>query len=167
MNSHYNKSWNALNDLEQNFADKEYILKFLNSIENKHKSGTKIVDELKALKILFSTYFDELDVTFSNCWKDIIANYPRNNEESSSNDFEIMPDDVFEELMSDTNSTTPEDETWIRTIDESGNLELPSELIDKLELEVGDYLQWITEDDGLTFILKKVNNVSQIMEFPN
>jgi hypothetical protein len=163
MNKHYEDSWTALNDLNEKMISNNFILTFIKSTESKHKSGENVSDELNALYVLVRNYFDEVESDFSSVWNKIIRNYPSYIIQEDKD--LIMPDDVFDEL---TSETLPEEEkSWIRTIDENGVVELPPEIIEKMGFKVGDYLQWLPQDDGESFILKVVNNVSQIMEIPN
>ena len=163
MNKHYEDCWNALNDLNEKMISNEFILTFIKSTESKHKSGETVLDEINALYVLVRNYFDEVESDFSSVWTTIIRQYPSPHIQEDTD--LIMPDDVFEEL---TSETLPEAEkSWIRTIDENNSIKLPSEIVEKMGFKVGDYLEWIPQDDGESFILKVVNNVSQIMEIPN
>jgi hypothetical protein len=163
MNKHYEDSWTALNDLNEKMISNEFILTFIKSTESKHKSGENVSEELNALYVLVRNYFDEVESDFSSVWNKIIRNYP--SSLIQEDDDLIMPDDVFEEL---TSETLPESKkSWIRTIDENGIIDLPSEIVERMGFKVGDYLEWLPQDDGESFILKVVNNVSQIMEIPN
>lgn len=163
MTKHYDDCWNSLNDLNEKMISNEFILTFIKSTESKHKSGENVSEELNALYVLVRNYFDEVESDFSSVWNKIIRNYP--SSLIQEDDDLIMPDDVFEEL---TSETLPESKkSWIRTIDENGIIDLPSEIIERMGFKVGDYLEWLPQDDGESFILKVVNNVSQIMEIPN
>jgi ubiquitin C-terminal hydrolase len=163
MNKHYDDSWTALNDLNEKMINNNFILTFIKSTESKHKSGENVSEELNALYVLVRNYFDEVESDFSSVWNKIIRNYP--SSLIQEDDDLIMPDDVFEEL---TSETLPESKkSWIRTIDENGIIDLPSEIVERMGFKVGDYLEWLPQDDGESFILKVVNNVSQIMEIPN
>ena len=163
MNKHYDDCWNSLNDLNEKMISNEFILTFIKSTESKHKSGENVSEELHALYVLVRNYFDEVESDFSSVWNKIIRNYPSSLIQEDKD--LIMPDDVFEEL---TSETLPEEKkSWVCTIDETGIIDLPSEIIEKMGFKVGDYLQWLPQDDGESFILKVVNNVSQIMEIPN
>ena len=163
MTKHYDDCWNALNDLNEKMISNEFILTFIKSTESKHKSGENVSEELNALYVLVRNYFDEVESDFSSVWNKIIRNYP--SSLIQEDDDLIMPDDVFDEL---TSETLPESKkSWIRTIDENGIIDLPSEIIERMGFKVGDYLEWLPQDDGESFILKVVNNVSQIMEIPN
>lgn len=163
MNKHYEDSWTALNDLNEKMISNNFILTFIKSTESKHKSGENVSEELNALYVMVRNYFDEVESDFSSVWNKIIRNYP--SSLIQEDDDLIMPDDVFEEL---TSETLPEEKkSWVRTIDETGIIDLPSEIVEKMGFKVGDYLEWLPQDDGESFILKVVNNVSQIIEFPN
>jgi len=163
MNKHYEDSWAALNDLNEKMINNNFILTFIKSTESKHKSGENVSEELNALYVLVRNYFDEVESDFSSVWNKIISNYLSSLLQEDKD--LIMPDDVFEEL---TSETLPESKkSWVCTIDETGIIDLPSEIVEKMGFKVGDYLEWIPQDDGESFILKVVNNVSQIIEFPN
>ena len=163
MNKHYDDSWTALNDLNEKMINNNFILTFIKYIESKHKSGENVSEELNVLYVMVRNYFDEVESDFSSVWTTIIRQYPSPHIQEDTD--LIMPDDVFEEL---TSETLPEEKkSWVRTIDENGIIDLPSEIIEKMGFKVGDYLEWLPQDDGESFILKVVNNVSQIIEFPN
>ena len=166
MTKHYYDSWTALNDLNEKMISNNFILTFIKSTKSKHKSGENVSEELNALYVIVRNYFDEVESDFSSVWNKIIKNYPPSYTQED-NDL-IMPDDVFEELTSEELPTLPKEEkSWICTIDKDGIINIPSEIIEKMGFKVGDYLDWLPQDDGESFILKVVNNVSQIMEIPN
>lgn len=166
MTKHYDDCWTALNDLNEKMINNNFILTFIKSTESKHKSGENVSDELNALYVLVRNYFDEVESDFSSVWNKIIRNYPSSLIQEDKD--LIMPDDVFDELTSENPPTLPEAEkSWIRNISENGIIDLPSEIVEKMGFKVGDYLEWIPQDDGESFILKAVNNVSQIMEIGN
>jgi hypothetical protein len=75
-----------------------YILNFIKSIETKYKTGSNILPEVEALHTLIDNYFDEMDKQFSISWKKVITEYPT--RVVSNDDCLIMPDDVFNELIS-------------------------------------------------------------------
>ena len=162
MNKHYEDCWTALNDLNEKMINNNFILTFIKSTESKHKSGEKVSEELNALYVLVRNYFDEVESDFSSVWNTIIRDYPSPFIQEDKN--LIMPDDVFEELTSEYSPTLPEAEkSWSCTVDENGIINLPSELMEQMGFKFGDYLEWIPQDDGESFILKVVNNVSQIV----
>jgi len=162
MNKHYEDCWTALNDLNEKMINNNFILTFIKSTISKHKSGENVSEELNALYVLVRNYFDEIESDFSSVWDTIIRKYPSPFIQEDKD--LIMPDDVFEELASEYSPVLPETKTsWSCTVDENGIINLPSELMEKMGFKVGDYLEWIPQDDGESFILKVVNNVSQIV----
>jgi bifunctional DNA-binding transcriptional regulator/antitoxin component of YhaV-PrlF toxin-antitoxin module len=52
--------------------------------------------------------------------------------------------------------TTPDKNRYIVPVDEEGVLTFPDELMDKMDWQPGDILEWIDNKDG-SFSLKKQN----------
>jgi hypothetical protein len=126
---HYDKSWEALNSLEQSMIQFEFIFeKLLEKMGVSQNSDTAI-----ALKQVFKIFYGECTDKFDCAWKEVIVNHP---QQRFTDPYYVAYASVEEDPASK--------ELYIT---------FPGDLIEKLEWKEGDILAW--EQDGDAFILSK------------
>ena len=177
-----NSTWEAMNDLEMVVAKvcsaREIIDVAIDRIQE-HQYD-KAESMMSAAYEFLGYYLDEFDKKFKVAWQETIVKqkddcmppWGHSDMEAlkySDEELDAMCDNAekqhsgyyYEYDRNDPNRENPFGGKYTITIDQEGNLPLPDELLNKMGITIGDYLQWEVLDDN-KIKLKKVDNVSVV-----
>jgi len=158
----YHNAWQTMNDLDMATTKITSMKEILDvAIEAMEKHDYNKAEALVYASIDFVKYYlDEHDTLFKKAWEATVVackDIPDQEEKKEHSDHYY-----------DYNRNDPERENpfkpFTTTITDDGLLVLPDEILIKMDLEVGDYIQWIPQEDG-KIRLEKVDNVSIVENY--
>lgn len=155
----YHKAWETMNDLEMVTCKITSVKEILDvAIEAIEKHDYNKAEAMVYASIDFVKYYlDEHDALFKKAWEaTVVASKDIPDQEEKKE---------HSEYYYDYNRNDPDRENpFTTTITDDGLLVLPDEILNKMNLNIGDYIQWIPQEDG-NIKLEKVDNVSVIEKF--
>jgi len=180
MAVNYQKAWDTMNELEMCITkvnSAREILDVASETLAEHKFG-KTEHLIDAAYEFLGYFVNEFDSKFKKAWQATVV--AAHEEQETIQDKKYAAQYTDEELnaMCDAaekqhsqyyydytrnDSNKPNPFTANLTIGGDGTLVLPDEVMSKLNINLGDYIQWTPLDDN-TIRLDKVDNVSIVQE---
>lgn len=151
----YQKSWEAMNDLEMCISKICSAREILNCAIDKSIDGEKAKSEtlMCATDELLELYIKEFDEKFKAAWNEVIVNQK---EVTYKDDIDYMANDFLTSNFPNENTS----KTWYLPVevDSSGDyfLTFPADLLEAVGLEEGDEVDWVDNGNG-SYVLKKVD----------
>jgi hypothetical protein len=149
MTINYEKVWEVMNDLEVSFTKITYLKDILESSQESMENG----DEKKASSLIgasisiLSWFIEEYDQKLTRAWNNTVKEL--NNQKL--------------EKIRDFDRANTEIVSVEEAYDKEGNsifsyINLPENILNNLDWEIGDNLEWIDNGDGTFLIKKQVGN---------
>jgi len=181
--SSYSKAWETMNNLDMVTSKVTSVKEILDvALEALEKHDYNKAETLMYASCDFIKYYlEEHDDKFKKAWDATIGSFKNkeNTSQYTDEELEAMCDAAEKQEITDREQKASHSQYYydytrndpdrespfkaVLTINDDGIMVLPDEILKKMNLGIGDYIQWNTMSDG-NILLKKVDNVSIIEE---